>query len=293
MRIVVLTVTAVLALAITGASQPAATVTKTVDIKATGFSPASRTIATGDAIKWTNRDTKNHQVVANNGSFVSPTIAPGKTYTRTFNTPGTYRYHDALHPSLTGKIVVTGPPPAVTIGAALPILDYGQSTHISGVVSSKNAGETVTLWGQPYGQASPVQVATVLTTTNGVWDFVVKPTLLTTYEAHWKSTISAKVGVQLRPAITFSAAKRYGSVKVKADRSLQGKKVYLQKFTRFKEWVKVRPVILGKNSQKRFLLGLRPGYRYAVRIFMSLNQVGAGYLDGFSRTVVVKVPRSR
>ena len=53
----------------------------------------------------------------------------------------------------------------------------------------------------------------------------------------------------------------------------------------------MRPVILGNGSAKRFRLGLTGGRRYAVRIFMSLNQVGAGYLDGFSRTVVVRVPR--
>ena len=80
-------------------------------------------------------------------------------------------------------------------------------------------------------------------------------------------------------------------MKVKTDRSLKGKKVYLQKFTRFHEWVKVRPVILGNGSAKRFLLMLPHGHRYAVRIFMSLNQVGAGYLDGYSRTVVVRTPR--
>lgn len=291
MRIVVLAAVAGLALAVTGASQPASLVTKTVSITATAFSPTSRTIATTDAIKWTNKDTKNHQVVANNGSFASPTIAPGKTYTHTFNTAGTFNYHDALHPSLTGKIIVTGPPPAVTIGAAVPILDYGQSTHISGVVSSKKAGETVTVFAQPYGQASQVQLATLLTGTSGVWDLVVKPTLLTTYQAHWKTTVSQQVGVQLRPSIAFSASKRWGSLKVKADRSLEGKKAYLQKFTRFHQWVKVRSVILGNNSQKRFLLELPGGRRYAVRIFMSLNQIGPGYLDGFSSTVVVKPPR--
>jgi plastocyanin len=291
MRTVVLAAVAGLALAVTGASQPASLVTKTVSITATAFSPASRTIATTDSIKWTNNDTKNHQVVANNGSFVSPTIAPGKSYTHTFNTAGTFNYHDALHPSLTGKIVVTGPPPAVTIGAAAPILAYGQSTHISGVVSNKKAGETVTVFAQPYGQASPVLLATLLTTTNGVWDVQVKPTLLTTYQAHWKTTVSQQVGVQLRPSIAFSAYKRWGSLKVNADRSLEGKKAYLQKFTRFHQWVKVRSVILGKSSQKRFLLQLPGGYRYAVRIFMSLNQIGAGYLDGFSSTVVVKPPR--
>jgi len=292
MRIVVLAVTAALALAVTGASQSSATATKTVSILSTGFSPTSRTIATGDVIKWTNKDTKDHQVVANNGSFASAVIKPGKSYSHIFNTAGTYRYHDALHPSLTGRIIVNGPPPAVTIAAASPILAYGQSTHISGAVSTKKAGETVTLWAQPYGTASMAQIATVLTTTDGIWDFVVKPTLLTTYQAHWKSTVSQAVGVQLRPTITFGASKRLGNVQVKANRSLQGKKVYLQKFTRFHEWVKVRPVILGAGSRKMgFLLGLPRGHRYAVRIFMSLNQVGAGYLDGFSRTVVVKTTR--
>ena len=265
MRTAVLVAVAALALTITGASQPASTVTKTVSITATAFSPNSRTIATTDAIKWTNNDTKN--------------------------TAGTFRYHDALYPSHTGKIVVNGPPPAITIGASVPILDYGQSTHISGVVSSHKAGETVTVYAQPYGQASPTLIATLLSGTSGVWDVVVKPTLLTTYQAHWKSTVSQQIGVQLRPAVTFSAAKRWGSVKIKADRSLAGKKAYLQKFTRFHQWVKVRSVVLGPTSSKRFLLELPAGHRYAVRIFMSLNQIGAGYLDGFSSTVVAKVPR--
>jgi plastocyanin len=292
MRFIVLTVAAVLALGLTGASQSAATTTKTVSILSTGFSPTTRTIATGDVIKWTNKDTKEHQVVANNGSFASAVIQPGKSYSHTFNTAGTFRYHDALHPTLTGRIIVNGPPPAVTIAAAVPILAYGQSTHISGAVSSKKAGETVTLWAQPYGTASMAQIATVLTTTDGVWDFIVKPTLLTTYQAHWKAAVSQAVGVQLRPAVSFGATKRFGNVQVKANHSLQGKKVYLQKFTRFHEWVKVRPIILGPGSRKMgFLLGLPGGQRYAVRIFMSLNQVGAGYLDGFSPTRVVSVPR--
>jgi plastocyanin len=291
MRTFVIAAVAVFALAVSGASQSASTTTKAVAIKAAGFSPATVTISTTDAVKWTNRDTKAHQVVANNGSFASAVIKPGKSYTHTFNTAGTFRYHDALHPALTGKIVVKGLPPAITIGTATPIIDYGQSTHISGAVSNAKPGETVTVWAQPYGAISPVQVATLLTSTNGVWDLVVKPTLLTTYQAHWKATVSQQVGVQLRPAVAFSTFKRYGSVKVKADRSLKGKKVYLQKFTRFHEWVKVKGVILGNGSSKRFLLGLPKGHRYAVRIFMSLNQVGAGYLDGYSRTVVARIPR--
>jgi plastocyanin len=291
MRIAVLAAVAALALTVTGASQPASTATKAVNITATGFSPKTVTISTTTVVKWTNKDTKNHQIVANNGSFASPTIGPGKSYSHTFNTAGSFGYKDALHPSLTGKVVVKGPAPAITIGAQVPIIDYGQATTLAGAISNGASGETVTVWAQPYGQVSPVQIATLLTGTAGAWALPVKPTMLTSYQARWKTTTSQTVSVQLRPAVVFGANKRWGSVKVKADRSLQGKKVYLQKFTRYHEWVKVRPVILGSHSQKRFLHGLKPGYRYAIRIFMSLNQVGIGYLDGISKTVVVKVPR--
>jgi plastocyanin len=291
MRIAVLAAVAALALTVTGASQPASTATKAVNITATGFSPKTVTVSTTTVVKWTNKDTKNHQIVANNGSFASATIGPGKSYSHTFNTAGSFGYKDALHPSLTGKVVVKGPAPAITIGAQVPIIDYGQATTLAGAISNGASGETVTVWAQPYGQVSPVQIATLLTGTAGAWALPVKPTMLTSYQARWKTTTSQTVSVQLRPAVVFGANKRWGSVKVKADRSLQGKKVYLQKFTRYHEWVKVRPVILGSHSQKRFLHGLKPGYRYAIRIFMSLNQVGIGYLDGISKTVVVKVPR--
>ena len=154
MRTVVLAAVAVLALAVTGASQPASQATKAVAIKSTGFSPKSVTIATGDAVKWTNRDTKNHQVVANNGSFASAAIKPGKSYTHTFNTAGTFGYRDALHPSLTGKVVVKGPPPAVTIGTATPIIDYGQSTHGDGEHRERGAERV----GDRHGDRLPTEL---------------------------------------------------------------------------------------------------------------------------------------
>jgi plastocyanin len=287
MRILVLSMVAALALVVTGASQPASTATKGVKITATAFSPASVTIKTGDAVKWTNSDTKNHQVVANNGAFASPTLAPKRAYTHIFKTAGIFRYHDALHPSLTGRVVVKGPPPAITIGAALPILTYGQATHISGAVTSGRTGETVTVWAQPYGQASPVQIATLLTTTNGAWDLVVKPTLLTSYEAHWKTTISSKISLAMRPNVLFSASHGMGFVKVKTNHSLEHQKVYVQRLTRFGQWVKMKRVILGRSSQRLFYLRLPRG-KYTLRVFMSFNQAGAGYLDGFSRTVIFR-----
>ena len=77
MRTFVIAAIAAAALVVTGASQPATTaVTKNVNITATAFTPASVTIKTGDSIKWTNKDTKTHQVVSNSGAFASGIISP-------------------------------------------------------------------------------------------------------------------------------------------------------------------------------------------------------------------------
>src|SRR5256885_8714677 len=125
------------------------TATKTVQIKRSAFQPATVTIKTGDAVKWVNTDTQNHQVVSNNGSFVSPILGPGKSYSHTFNAAGTYRYHDGLNASVRGVIKVTGPPPAVTIGLNKPIVVYGESAVLSRTVSSRNANHRLTLYAQP------------------------------------------------------------------------------------------------------------------------------------------------
>jgi plastocyanin len=289
MRSFVLIAVGALALVVAGASRPAVTATKTVKITATAFSPASVTIKSGDSVKWSNTDTKAHQVVANNGAFASPTIGAGKTWTHTFNTAGTYKYHDALHPALTGKVVVSGPPPAVTIGASAPIINYGQSIQISGQVSNGQANEKVDVYAQPYGSPSAQLIATLLTGSNGVWATTVKPSWATTFSAHWKTLVSSTVSVGVRPTISFAILKHQRAViKVKAATSHAGRKVYIQRFTRFHEWVKFRSVKLGSSSGRVVRLHLKRG-RYVLRVFMSINEAGTGYLEGYSRTIVYRV----
>ena len=62
MRKALLFVVSVLALA--GGAVALAAVTRVVAIKPAGFSPVTRTIQTGDSIRWRNDDTVDHQVVA-------------------------------------------------------------------------------------------------------------------------------------------------------------------------------------------------------------------------------------
>ena len=146
----------------------------------------------------------------------------------------------------------------------------------------------MTLWAPAVRAGLAGAVATVLTTTGGVWDFVVKPTLLTALRGALEDAGQLEdrhPDEAERPLLRLEGDG--ASCKVKADHSLQGRKVYVQRFTRFGQWVNMKRVILGRSSQKLFYLRLPRG---TTRFGSSCryNQVGAGYLDGFSRTVTVK-----
>lgn len=75
-----------------------------VSIHNFAFQPQSITIHQGDTVVWTNNDSVGHQIVG--GPINGPVISNGQTYSFTFNTTGTFDYHCAIHPSMTGTIVV-------------------------------------------------------------------------------------------------------------------------------------------------------------------------------------------
>lgn len=268
---------------------PASTATKTVQIKRSAFSPASVTINTGDTVTWVNSDTQNHQVVSNNGSFVSAILGPGKRYSHTFNAAGTYRYHDGLNAAIKGTIVVKGPPPAVTAGVNKPIVVFGESIVLSGSVSNGKANETVTLYQQPFGQTSFAELTSVLTAAGGAWSYVLPtaPKLLTQYQAQWGSRRSVVVGVSVQPRITLAYRRGVFRTRVYAATSHVGRFVQAQRLSRFGQWVTVKKVRLRARSAAAFRLTLPHG-RSRIRIAMSVNQAGAGYLAGFSPTIAVR-----
>src|SRR2546425_12849708 len=74
--------------------------TAAVSITSTGFHPSAVTIPAGDSVTWTNNDTAQHQVVADDGSFSSPVLAAKQSYSHGFKAGGKFAYHDGLHPLL-------------------------------------------------------------------------------------------------------------------------------------------------------------------------------------------------
>ena len=78
-----------------------------VTIDGFAFAPATVTVSPGSTVTWTNRDEEPHTVVANDGSFHSPGMGTGATFSHTFATPGTFDYACSIHPMMHGTVVVT------------------------------------------------------------------------------------------------------------------------------------------------------------------------------------------
>jgi plastocyanin len=47
-------------------------------------------------------------VTADDGAFNGATAAGGGTFSHLFTTTGTFAYHCAIHPSMTGTVIVSG-----------------------------------------------------------------------------------------------------------------------------------------------------------------------------------------
>jgi plastocyanin len=285
MRKALLLVAAIVGVA--AASVSLAAVTRIVAIKPAGFSPATRTIQTGDSIRWRNDDNVNHQVVADNGHFASPVLRPRQTYERVFNTSGTFRYRDALEPAERGTIVVQGPPPSVSIALSQGTVFFGGSVRLTGFVSSGAANQVVEIWGRPFDQASFGKVAELRTVGAGGYDWATVPQVLSYYQARWGNRASAIVTVGVRPRITLIRRAPWFVTSARANRSLAGRWVYVQRRSALNQWVNIKKVRIGSSGARRFKIDLRRG-RHILRMFMTTNQAGSGLLWSHSRTIVVR-----
>jgi plastocyanin len=71
-----------------------------------GYAPAISKVAAGTWVTWSNNGQDAHTVTAVDGSFDSQNLDPSEGFSWFFDQPGTFQYLCALHPWMTGKIVV-------------------------------------------------------------------------------------------------------------------------------------------------------------------------------------------
>ncbi len=77
-----------------------------------GFGPDTITVVMGvnNTVVWTNNDSSPNTVTSDTGAFDSGNLAQGATYTFTFPTAGTYKYHCTYHPWMTATVIVKPAP---------------------------------------------------------------------------------------------------------------------------------------------------------------------------------------
>jgi plastocyanin len=270
--------------ALTIAAPATAATTRTVNIFRSGFSPSTVTVTEGDTVVWVNRDSRNHQVLEDHGRFVSAILRRGERYSFTFTAAATYHYHDELDPRLRGRVVVNGAPPSLTFATTVPIATYGDPVTLSGVVSSKREGEVVAIWYRPYPQPNMIARATLLTGPGGTFSFIAAPKILTTYQASWKGATSLPTTVEVRPKITLGVNQGW-RIRVRGGQSFAGRAVQFQRLNPATgQWVTLRKPLLDATSRARVRYRLPKGTNQ-VRVAMSVNQAGAGYLGAFSPVV--------
>jgi plastocyanin len=270
-----------------------------VSIAQTGFQPQTINIGAGQTVKWTNNDSTgaSHQVVADDGSFTSPTLKQGATYSHTFEDAGTFKYHDGLRPAFTGTVTVAaGAPASVVLQASRGTTIAGSAVTLSGSVAGAQSGQTVAINAQPVGQA--VQTIAVTADANGSFSVRVTPMIGTTYQAVVKSAQSSTVraqsspvAVQVSPRVTLRRVGkiRFSTVVVDAN-PIDGSRVYLQRWVpkqqRYVSFAsaRLRP---SATSDTAFTAGFATKLRHVkLRAFLPQAQAGPGYLAGISNFIV-------
>jgi plastocyanin len=79
------------------------------DVCASGsqFAPAEVSISAGEDVTWTNLDSIEHTVTADDGAVDSGELAEGDGFDFTFESSGEFGFHCEIHPSMTGTVSVS------------------------------------------------------------------------------------------------------------------------------------------------------------------------------------------
>jgi hypothetical protein len=177
----------------------------------------------------------------------------------------------------------------VTLTTTTREVVYGGRIRLQGSVPTLAPGEQVTVFAQPFGRSSPFSIATVLSGAGGSWTYLARPTIGTLYQAGWQGGTSAPVIIGVHPAISLTrTATGMLTTHVRAARSFAFRVVKLQRRTATGSWVNVRRIRLNGRSSATFSKALLPRGRSVIRIVMSVNQAGVGYLGGKSRAIAVR-----
>jgi hypothetical protein len=236
-------------------------------------------------------------VTSTQAGFPAQTLKPGGTFSFTFKTAGRFQIVDPLPRKNLRMTVTVAAPSSFTVSllAAKSLVVYGNGVTLSGVVSTGQANEPVTIFAQPCGAAAPAKLTNVSTTAGGAYSALVRPLKNTVYTTQVKNVSSSPTSVFVKPRVTLTklAAGRF-SVVVRGSTSFSGRAVVLQRWNAvLRRWVNIRSALLVKGAAatpptvlSRATVAARVKARTRLRVSISQFQVGTCYRPGLSNVIL-------
>ena len=230
----------------------------------------------------TSRVDAGSSVGAQNVTVTLSNLAPGTTYhfrLAASNASATVTGSDATFTTFA---------PTLTLSASSGVVTFGHEVVLSGDLSTRAADRTVTIYAQRRDQGSFASLGTALTRSDGSWSFTLRPSIGALYKAACDGGISSVRTIAVRPAVSLRAVTKHRfTTHVSAGRSFAGRVVQLQRRVNDR-WRTIARLRLDRYSSATFHPRLPRG-RSTLRVAMSVNQAGAGFLAGFSRSISYRV----
>jgi hypothetical protein len=194
--------------------------------------------------------------------------------------------------AIAGVLAAPASAAAPSLAVTPRVIQYGTGEIVlSGVVSSKRAGETVAILSQPCRFTELSEIGRVQSRAGGEFRYRVQPMLNTIFRVQSSNGVSSRVKVGVRPVIrlTRAAAGRY-RVQVSTTNPvfLNGKQVVLQRLAG-NRWVAVKRARLVKASPETAItvisaVTIPARVRGTLRVVLPVAQAGC-YLGATSNTL--------
>src|SRR5215211_4291059 len=255
------------------AASPVAAATVNVSITRAGFVPNNVTVKQGDTVTWTNSDTQQHQVTSQNAPFASPVLAQNQTFSFAFSKAGRFAVTDPLNKNRKMNVTVEAAPATLSLTANKRLVGYGGAVTLSGILSTQEANQQVTIEAQQCG-------APALTNT--------------AYQVKVKNVTSSQLTVRVRAAMSLGkVGLRRFTIRVRAADSFAGKAISVQRYNSVtRRWVILRSATLRADttgvaptvvSSVTFSRTIGRGTR--LRVVMSLATAGSCYAASTSNAI--------
>ena len=176
---------------------------------------------------------------------------------------------------------------SLSIGGSGSKVLYGHDLSLRGRLSNGLSHRSVEVYSRPLGKDRLARIATTTTGSLGGWSLRVAPSVATLYEARSGTAVTPLLSVGVEPEITTRiAARGTVAVGVSAARSLVGRVVELQRKAG-PRWTTIETAALDKRAAAVFPAPLSRGSA-TLRVAMSVNQAGRGYLGASSHAFVYR-----